>query len=78
MRYTNEETFHLDVSCGSIIQRTLLQKEKDYGRVTFPATIGYVNVGKSLTDLGSSINLIPLSVIMRISDLDMKNTKMIL
>ncbi|XP_058733424.1 uncharacterized protein LOC131605042 [Vicia villosa] len=75
---TVDETIHLDASCSAIIQRTLPQKEKDPGRVTLPVTIGYVNVGKALIDLGSSINLIPLSVIKRIGDLDMKNTRMTL
>lgn len=40
--------------------------------------IGNVNVGKALIDLGSSINLIPLSVVKRVGDLDMKNTRMTL
>ncbi|MCH83535.1 hypothetical protein A2U01_0004360, partial [Trifolium medium] len=53
-------------SCSAIIQRTLSTKEKDLGRVTLPVTIGNVNVGKALIDLGSSINLILLSVIERI------------
>ncbi|XP_050876054.1 uncharacterized protein LOC127079722 [Lathyrus oleraceus] len=77
-RITNEETIHLDTSWSVIIQRTLPQKEKDPGRVTLTVTIGNVNVGKSLIDLGSSINLIPLSVIRRIRDLDIKNTMMTL
>lgn len=61
-----------------IIQRTLPQKERDPGRVTLPITIGNINVGKALIDLGSSINRIPLSIIRRVSDLDMKNTRMTL
>ncbi|XP_050890181.1 uncharacterized protein LOC127095549 [Lathyrus oleraceus] len=75
-RITDEETIHLDASCSTIIQRTLSQKEKDPGRVTSPVTIGNVNIGKTLIDLGSSINLIPLSVIRIIGDLDIKNTRM--
>ncbi|XP_058753377.1 uncharacterized protein LOC131626574 [Vicia villosa] len=77
-RITDEETIYLDASCSAIIQRTLPQKEKDPGRVTLPVTIENVNVGKALIDLGSSINLIPLSVIKRIGDLDMKHTRMTL
>lgn len=76
MRITNEETIHLDASCSVIIQRTLPQKEKDPRRVTLPVTIGNMIVGEALIDLGSSINLIPLSVIKRVGDLDMKNTRM--
>lgn len=37
-----------------------------------------MDVGKALIDLGSSVNLIPLSIIRRICDLDMKNTRMTL
>ncbi|XP_050916654.1 uncharacterized protein LOC127131792 [Lathyrus oleraceus] len=77
-RITNEETIHLNARCSVIIQRTLPQREKDPGRVILLITIGNVNVGKSLIDLGSSINLIPLSVIRRIGDLDIKNTRMTL
>ncbi|GAU34191.1 hypothetical protein TSUD_162920 [Trifolium subterraneum] len=77
-RVTDEETIHLDASCSAIIQRTLPQKEKDPGRVTLPVTIGNVNVGKALIDLGSSINLIPLSVIERIGGLDITRTRMTL
>ncbi|XP_045831378.1 uncharacterized protein LOC123922728 [Trifolium pratense] len=62
----------------AIIQRTLPTKEKDPGRVTLPVTIGNVNVGKALIDLGSSINLIPLSVIKRIGGLDVTRTRMTL
>ncbi|MCI53918.1 hypothetical protein A2U01_0075165, partial [Trifolium medium] len=53
-------------------------KEKDPGRVTLPVTIGNANVGKALIDLGSSINLIPLSVIERIGGLDIKRTRLTL
>ncbi|PNX96217.1 hypothetical protein L195_g019419 [Trifolium pratense] len=69
---------NLDASCSAIIQRTLPTKEKDSGRVTLPVTIGNVDVGKALIDLGSSINLIPLSVIKRIGGLDVTRTRMTL
>lgn len=46
--------------------------------MTLPVTIGNMNVGKTLIDLGSSINLIPLSIIKTIGDLDMKNIRMTL
>lgn len=39
MRYTNQETIYLDVSCSVIIQRTIPWKETDPGRVTLPITI---------------------------------------
>ncbi|XP_045797767.1 uncharacterized protein LOC123891949 [Trifolium pratense] len=77
-RYNDDEVIQLDASCSVIIQRTLPTKEKDPGRVTLPVTIGNVNVGKALIDLGSSINLIPLSVIQRVGGLDITRTRMTL
>lgn len=74
----DEEAIHLDASWSAIIQRTLPEKEIDLGRVTLLVTIGYLNVGKALIDLGSSLNLIRLSLIKRICDLDMKNKTMTL
>lgn len=46
--------------------------------MTLPVAIGNINVGKALIDLGSSINLIPYSVVKRVGGLDMKLTKMTL
>ncbi|CAJ2640904.1 unnamed protein product [Trifolium pratense] len=77
-KFDDDEVIQLDASCSAIIQRTLPTKEKDPGRVTLPVTIGNVNVGKALIDLGSSINLIPLSVIKRIGGLDVTRTRMTL
>ncbi|KAK2363961.1 hypothetical protein QL285_088886 [Trifolium repens] len=77
-KYNDDEVIQLDASCSAVIQRTLPTKEKDPGRVTLPVTIGNVNVGKALIDLGSSINLIPLSVVERIGGLDITRTRMTL
>ncbi|XP_050920467.1 uncharacterized protein LOC127138111 [Lathyrus oleraceus] len=77
-RYTNQETINLDVSCSAIIQRTFPWKEIDYGRVILSLTIGNVYSGKTLIDLGSSINLIPLSGVQRLGNIEMKSTKMTL
>ncbi|XP_058750175.1 uncharacterized protein LOC131623151 [Vicia villosa] len=77
-RYTDQETIILDANCSAIIQQTLPQKESDPVRVTLLVTIGDVHVGKGLVYLGSSINLIPLSMVKRLGILDMKATKMTL
>ncbi|WJX91525.1 hypothetical protein P8452_73291 [Trifolium repens] len=77
-KYNDDEVIKLDASCSAIIQQTLPTKEKDPGRVTLPVAIGNVNVGKALIDLGSSINLIPLSVVERIGGLDITRTRMTL
>ena len=74
IRYTNEKTIRLKTSYNTYIQQTLPQKENDLRRVTLPVNIGNVNIGKSLIDLGENTNLILLSIIRRISDLETKMT----
>ncbi|KAI5447937.1 hypothetical protein KIW84_015399 [Lathyrus oleraceus] len=58
--------------------KTLPKKEVDPGRVTLPVKIGDVYVGKGLIDLGSSINLIPLSIIKRLGNIEIKSIRMTL
>ncbi|XP_058732944.1 uncharacterized protein LOC131604530 [Vicia villosa] len=77
-RYSEEETILLDARCSAIIQKTLPKKEADPGRVTLPVTIGGHYIGNGLVDLGSSINLIPLSIIKRLGNIEMKPTRMTL
>ena len=77
-RINDEETIQIDANCSAIIQRTLPKKEQDPGRVTLPVAIGTTHVGKALLDLGSSINLMPLSVAKRVGDLCIKRTRMML
>ncbi|XP_058726118.1 uncharacterized protein LOC131597437 [Vicia villosa] len=77
-RYSEEETILLDARCSAIIQKTLPKKEADPGRVTLPVTIGGHYIGNGLVDLGSSINLILLSIIKRLGNIEMKPTRMTL
>ncbi|XP_058766201.1 uncharacterized protein LOC131639754 [Vicia villosa] len=77
-RYTEEETIMVDARCSAIIQRTLPKKEGDTGRVTLPVTIGDMYISKGLIDLGSSINLIPLSIVKRLGNVEMRFTRMTL
>ncbi|XP_058726409.1 uncharacterized protein LOC131597750 [Vicia villosa] len=77
-RYTEEETILLDARCSAIIQKTLPKKEVDPGRVTLLVIIGGNYTGNSLIDLGSSINLILLSIIKRLGNIEMKHTRMTL
>ena len=48
------------------------------GSVTIPCSIGEVNVGKALIDLGASINLMPLSMCQRLGELEIMPTRMTL
>ncbi|XP_058732869.1 protein CFT1-like [Vicia villosa] len=73
-KYTDEETVVLDAHCSAIIQKTLPRKEADPGRVILPITIGGNYISNGLVDLGSSINLIPLSVVKRLGNIEMKHT----
>nr|KYP56912.1 hypothetical protein KK1_003163 [Cajanus cajan] len=53
-------------------------KSKDPGSFTLPVTIGSLAIGKALLDLGASINLMPLSMLQRIGDFEVKPTRMTL
>ncbi|XP_058751099.1 uncharacterized protein LOC131624137 [Vicia villosa] len=77
-KYTDEETIVLDAHYSAIIQKTPPRKEADPGRVILPITIGGNYISNGLVDLGSSINLIPLSVVKRLGNIEMKHTRITL
>ncbi|XP_058726277.1 uncharacterized protein LOC131597606 [Vicia villosa] len=54
------------------------ETEADPGRVILPITIGGNYISNGLVDLGSSINLIPLSVVKRLGNIEMKHTRITL
>jgi len=62
-KLTEFETGALTEECTSRIQHKLPEKHKDPGSFTFPVSIGEMDVGRALCDLGASINLMPLSVL---------------
>ncbi|XP_016471212.1 uncharacterized protein LOC107793385 [Nicotiana tabacum] len=61
-RLTEFETVALTEECSSRIQGELPQKLKDPGSFTIQISIGKYVVGRTLCDLGASINLMLLSV----------------
>ncbi|XP_058757923.1 uncharacterized protein LOC131631167 [Vicia villosa] len=75
---TDKETVVLDAHCSAIIKKTLPRKEADPGRVILPITIGGNYISNGLVDLGSSINLIPLSIVKRLGNIEMKHTRITL
>ncbi|XP_019435971.1 PREDICTED: uncharacterized protein LOC109342444 [Lupinus angustifolius] len=77
-RKFSEETVTLEAGCSAIIQKSLPEKTKDPGSFTIPVTIGELSVRKALLDLGASINLMPLSMLKRIGDLEIKPMRMTL
>ena len=74
----DDETVELEARCNAIIQKSILKKSRDLDSFTIPVTIGRLSVGKTLLDLGASINLIPLSMIERIGEVKIKSTRMTL
>ncbi|XP_061355113.1 uncharacterized protein LOC133299647 [Gastrolobium bilobum] len=56
------EIVALTEECSAIIQKKFPLKLRDPGSFNIPITIGNINVGRTLCDLGASINLMPLSV----------------
>ncbi|XP_006599953.1 uncharacterized protein [Glycine max] len=77
-KYIDNESIMVGGNCNAMIQRKLPEKFKDPRSVTIPCTIGNKSVGKTLIDLGASINLMPLSLCRRIGNLKINPTKMTL
>ena len=57
----------LIVTCSAVIQKSLPAKMKDSGSFTIPCSIGKYEFKESLCDSGANINLMPLSVVQRLS-----------
>ncbi|XP_058726379.1 uncharacterized protein LOC131597720 [Vicia villosa] len=77
-RFEDQDVVTMNSCCSAIIQSTLLKKESDPRKVTLLVTIRSVYVGKGLIDLGSSISLIPLSLVKRLGNIELKSTRMTL
>jgi len=77
-KYIDNENIVVRSNCSAIIQRKIPKKFKDPGSVTIPCTIGKKAINKALIDLGTSINLMPLSMCRRIGNLKIDPTKMTL
>ena len=74
----DQETVELEAGCSAIIQKSLPQKSRDPGSFTLPVTIGNLTVGIALLDLGASINLIPLSMLKKMGEVEVRPTRMTL
>ena len=66
-KITEEGVMSLTATYSAVIQRFLLVKMQDLGSFTIPYIIGNSEMGKALCDSGASINLMPLSVVKRLS-----------
>ena len=58
---------NLTTTCSAVIQQKFPAKMKDPGSFTIPYSIGKYEFKKALCDSGASINLIPVSVVQRLS-----------
>ena len=77
-RITGEGIVNLTATCSAVIQRSLPAKMKDPGSFTIPCSIGKYEFKKALCDSGASINLMPLSVVQRLSLGELTPTTIIL
>ena len=66
-RIAEEGIVNMTATCSAVIQQKLRAKMKDPGSFTIPYSIGKYEFKKALCDSGASINLMPLSVVQRLS-----------
>ena len=66
-KIAEEEIVNLTATCSAVIQQKLPAKMKDPGSFTIPCSIWKYEFKKASCDSGASINLMPLSVVHRLS-----------
>jgi hypothetical protein len=76
IKLKDEEAIMLTEECSAIFQKNLPNKCKDPGSFTIPCTIGGVEIGRALLDLGASVNLMPLSILKKLNCGKVKPTRM--
>ena len=73
-KFPEDERVELEAGCSAIIQKSIPQKSRDPGSFTLPISVGNLYIGKALLDLGASINLILLSMLRKIGEIDVRPT----
>ena len=66
-KVAEEGIVSLTSTCSAVIQKSLPAKKKDPGSFTIPCSIGKYEFKEALCDSGANINLMPLSVVQRLS-----------
>ena len=66
----------LSEECSAILQSDMPPKHGDPGSFTIPCFIGNTIVCDALADLGASINLMPLSLYLKLGLGELQNTRM--
>nr|KYP45555.1 hypothetical protein KK1_032914 [Cajanus cajan] len=77
-RILEEEIVEIEAGCSAIIQKSLPQKSRDPGSFILHVSIGNLLVGKALLDLAASINLMPLPMLKKIGEVEVRPTRMTL
>ena len=77
-RKIDEGVVSLTATYSAVIQRSLPEKMQDPGSFSIPCTIGNYEMGKALCDSRVSINLMPLSIVKRLSLEELTPTAMTL
>ena len=77
-KFGEYEIISLTEECSAILQKKLSLKLPDPGSFTIPFFIGNSILGKTLSDLGASINLMPLSMFKRLNLGEEKSTTIML
>ena len=77
-KIAEEGIVNLTTTCSAVIQQKLPTKMKDPCSFTIPCFIGKYEFKKALCDSGVSINLMPLSVVQRLSLKELTPTKITL
>ena len=67
IKIVEEGVVSLTATFNAVIQKSLPEKMHDPGCCTIPCKIGNYDMGKALCDFGASINLMPLSMVKRLS-----------
>ncbi|XP_057740295.1 uncharacterized protein LOC130957454 [Arachis stenosperma] len=68
-----EESPVFTQECSVLVQKKLPQKRPDLESFLIPCTIGTITFEKALCNIGSSINLMPLSVMRRLGILEVQD-----
>ena len=66
-KIAEEGIVSLIATCSAVIQKSLPAKMKNPGSFTIPCSIGKFEFKEALCDSGANINLMPLSVVQRLS-----------
>ena len=66
-KIAEEGIVNLTATCSAVIHKKIPTKMKDPGSFTIPCSIRKYEFKKALCDSGASINLMPLSVVQRLS-----------